>query len=328
MSNKELKHQIFSEDLDEQFLANQYPNVLRTLLLDRTTGQNIIWATDNYQDLSSAHQAHAEITIPSITGNYAGIIAPRVDKSAKVQAERTKGKAEVFTPSWICNAQNNLVDEAWLGRGDVFNQTADKEWKATTEKIEFSSNPTRSWQAYVDEKRLEITCGEAPYLASRYDATTGVTIPLKERIGLLDRKLRVVGENVESEQDWLKWSQRAFEATYGFEYQGDNLLLARENLLATYEDYMLHALKRSPSALELERIATILSWNLWQMDGLTGFPPYSDVARYEQQQSLFSLLDEQSPIPPTPCKIKDWRAKKTHVFNSLLTGGNKNETSR
>lgn len=312
---------IFCADLNEQFLADHYPEVLSILLCDRTTGRNILWSTDDYKDLGLAHESQAEITADAITGKYTGVIAPRISKTLEVQVRRTKGKAEVFTPSWVCNLQNNLVDEAWFGRSNVFNQASEKDWSTTTEKITFPEKASRSWQAYVDEKRLEITCGEAPYLVSRYDTTTGVTIPLKERVGLLDRKLRVVGENAENEQDWLKWSQRAFEATYGFEYQGDSLLLARENLLASYEDYMIDALKRSPSALELKRIATILSWNLWQMDGLTGFPPYSDVVRYKRQQSLLDLLEPQSPPPPSPCKIKDWRAKKTLTFNSLLTGG-------
>lgn len=325
MNTLEPSNPIFSRDLDEQFLAERYPKVLALLLLDRTTGSNILWATDDYQQISAAHQAHAEITIATITGKYAGLIAPRVDKPLKVQAERTKGKAEVFTPSWICNRQNNLVDEAWFGCAGVFNRETDKTWTATTGKIEFPSEHSRCWQAYVDEKRLEITCGEAPYLASRYDTTTGEKIALGERIGLLDRKLRVVGENTDSEQDWLKWAQRAFEATYGFEFQGDNLLLARENLLATYEDYMLAALKRSPTETELKRIATILSWNLWQMDGLTGFPPYSDAFKYESQQNLLDFLEPQSSLQtkPKPCRIKDWQAKKTHTFNSLLSGGDR-----
>lgn len=198
-----------------------------------------MWATDDYKDIGANHQTDAEITVASITGKYAGIIAPRVYKSRDLQIARTKRKAEVFTPSWICNLQNNLVDEAWFGREDVFNRTDEKSWVATTEKIEFSSKQSRSWMAYVDERRLEITCGEAPYLVSRYDAATGEHIPLKQRIGLLDRKLRVVFENTNNETDWLKWSERAFEATYGFEYQGDSLLLARENLLATYADYIL-----------------------------------------------------------------------------------------
>lgn len=47
--------------------------------------------------------------------------------------------------------------------------------------------------------RLEISCGEAPYLVSRYDSVTGKTIKIKNRIGLLDRKLRIVSENIEEE---------------------------------------------------------------------------------------------------------------------------------
>ena len=104
--------------------------------------------------------------------------------------------AEVFTPSWVCNAQNNLVDEAWFGRKDVFNveDTANHTWKANTDKIEYPKGKT--WKDYVRATRMEMTCGEAPYLVSRYDATTGESIPLQERIGLLDRKLRVISENV------------------------------------------------------------------------------------------------------------------------------------
>ncbi|MEE3499435.1 MAG: restriction endonuclease subunit M, partial [Ruminococcus bromii] len=53
----------------------------------------------------------------------------------------------------------------------------------------------KSWQDYIKDTRLEMTCGEAPYLVSRYDAITGEDIAVSDRIGLLDRKLRIVGEN-------------------------------------------------------------------------------------------------------------------------------------
>ena len=151
------------------------------------------------------------------------VIRPRVLKSKENQTDRAKDMAEVFTPSWVCNAQNNLVDEAWFGRKDVFN-VEDSErhtWKATTEKIEFPEGKT--WKDYVRATRMEMTCGEAPYLASRYDTTTGDSIPLQQRIGLLDRKLRVVSENTETSGDWLDWTQTAYMNTYGFEWQGDNL---------------------------------------------------------------------------------------------------------
>ena len=44
-----------------------------------------------------------------------------VAKSLEKQAERTREKAEVFTPSWICNKMNNHCDAEWFGRENVFN---------------------------------------------------------------------------------------------------------------------------------------------------------------------------------------------------------------
>ena len=103
MSLTGLSTNMFSKNVDEQVLAQHYPKLLTTLLLDRTT--------DDYKEVSSLHQANAEITVASITGKYSELIAPRIAKSRDLQVSRTKGKAEVFTPSWICNEQNNLVDE-------------------------------------------------------------------------------------------------------------------------------------------------------------------------------------------------------------------------
>ena len=81
---------------------------------------------------------------------------------------------------------------------------------------------------------MEITCGEAPYLTSRYDTTNGSYINPKDRIGLLDRKLRVISENVDDKEEWMKYAKMAYQRIYGYEYQGDNLLIARENLLMTF----------------------------------------------------------------------------------------------
>ena len=36
-------------------------------------------------------------------------------KDERRTAGAIRGKAEVFTPSWVCNCQNNLVDDAWFG---------------------------------------------------------------------------------------------------------------------------------------------------------------------------------------------------------------------
>lgn len=52
----------------------------------------------------------------------------------------------------------------------------------------------KSWKDYVRENRLEISCGEV-YLAADTMLQTGDAISIEQRMGLLDRKLRIVGEN-------------------------------------------------------------------------------------------------------------------------------------
>lgn len=246
----------FTIDVDEGKWSKE---VLQILLVDRTTNRNIIWGTDDYEALGKEYNSHYPILFELITGKNSGVIQPRILKTKESQGNRTKGKAEVYTPSWVCNAQNNLIDNAWFERISVFNVENGKSWLATTDKIEFPHKKNKTWKKYVDERRLEITCGEAPYLVSRYDTVTGKPIDLHERIGMLDRKMRVVNENTTSEEEWLKWSERAFQSIYGFEFQGDSLLIARENLLVSYCDYMQEKLKREPKEKELLRIAKIIS---------------------------------------------------------------------
>lgn len=123
------------------------------------------------------------------------MIKPRTTKSKKEQALRVRDKAEVFTPpSWVCNNQNNLVYNAWFGRKNVFNTEAEQTWITTAEKIEFPDGKT--WQDYVKANRMEVACCEAPYLASRYDTVTCQWIEIKDRIGILDRKIRVINEKL------------------------------------------------------------------------------------------------------------------------------------
>ena len=254
-------------DIKENYLYSFNAGILKILLMDRTTRKNIIWATDDYASLGDQYAADKEIIPSCITGLFGDVIKPRSDKSRAEQLNRVRDKAEVFTPSWVCNCQNNLVDHAWFERNNVFNTETEKGWITHYEKVAFPNEKGKSWQDYVKETRLEITCGEAPYLVSRYDTVTGKVIPVKDRIGLLDRKLRIVCENVDEESEWLVWAKRALQSIYGFEWQGDNVLLARENLLFTVMDFYEEKFHKSltKNIKYLGEIARVLSWNIWQM---------------------------------------------------------------
>ena len=295
-------------DINETEVLKQYPEVLEMLLKDHTTQQNIYWATDSYADRGEGYQFKDAIIADSITGDNGMIIRPRSVKSKDEQTKRSKDMAEVFTPSWVCNAQNNLIDDAWFGKQGVFNaESPEHTWKATTGKIEFPEGKT--WKDYVRDTRLEITCGEAPYLVSRYDTVSGMPIELAERIGLLDRKLRVVSENTETTGEFLDWCQEAYKNTYGYEWQGDNLLLAREALLFTFLDYYRAKFGEEPLLKSIQYIAYIISWNVWQMDGLKFCPPGEEPC----EDDLFN--------PSNLCLIRDWRKprdKQKMYFKSLL----------
>lgn len=300
---------------------------LNLLLKDRTTKRNIIFATEAY--------AGIDFTMPitkKLLADNTVDIRPRVAKSMEEQAVRTRKKAEVFTPSWICNKMNNHCDTEWFGRENVFNVEQDHEWIPTEEKIEFPDG--KSWKDYVDSRRLEITCGEAPYLVSRYDAATGEIIPLHNRIGILDRKLRIVNENTRTHKTWNQWAYRAFESVYGYEYQGDNLLIARINLLETFCEYTQERWHKEPKDSALKRIAKIISWNLWQMDGIKGIIPHKGITKEsaeENEQYQLTLFESMGVAESEPksneilqetidCKIYDWRENKSVIYKSMKEG--------
>lgn len=286
-------------------------NLLDKLLCDMTTGKNIIWATDAYNSatpplslLSDEYKRDREIT-SSLLLQGAFRLMSRAEKARCEQSERTKTHAEVFTPFWVVKKMNDYMEAQWFGYESPFD----------ADRVVFPEGKT--WKQFVDSRRMEITCGEAPYLVTRYDVSNGTAIPLHERAGILDRKLRVVSENAAAEE-WLTWAYRAFQATYGYEFQGDNLLLSRVNLLLTFEEYMEEYLHRKPSQNEYEEIINILTWNIWQMDGLTGTIPYGKIKEESPQMALFDNEAEAAPenIQPS-CRVFDWQAMKDFEYRKL-----------
>ena len=253
---------------------NELPaEVLDTLLLDQTTGKNIFWATHDYEVLGSDYGYYSEILPRLITEEHGMVIRPRVLKSKEQQTDRVKDMAEVFTPSRVVKMMVDYVD---IG---------------------------------INTLCLELTCGEAPFLVSRYDATTGEPIAIGERVGVLDRKLRLVNDQQLSDEDWLDQVRQAFQSTYGYEWQGDSLLLARENLLSTFIEHYEARFGCTPDIPLLRDFAEIISWNLWQMDGLTYRTPREEKEQPQVQLDLFAEAPAEPPA--TLCIIMDWKKGKT-----------------
>ena len=263
---------ISSTDILENTIREQMPGILDILLIDRTTStskkkKNIIWANENYVKFGSkAYEATAQMLPELVTGRMGNIIKPRALKSKEMQKERTKSKAEVFTPTWIVKKQNDEIEKDYIN-DDL--------------------------ETYVKRTWLEITAGEAPYMATRYDMETGDIVPLTKRVGFVDRKLKRINAEVDDKAEWPRLVVEAYKSSYGFEWSGDSLLLARENLLYTYRDYYFQKWLEEPTYGLFANIAKIISYNLFQMDGL---------------KYIIPLMEKR-------VKIMNWETNKMEFFD-------------
>jgi len=298
-------------DIKESSLRHR-GNLLDILLLDQTTKKNIMWATDSYKQKGVGFGFENHIKPELVTGIYNKLIQPRASKSLSEQRQRTKEKAEVFTPRMIIKKINNAI-----GEGQTVDMT--------------------NWREYVRELKLEITCGEAPFIATRYNPTSNSKklLKLKYRVGFLDKKLKIVTKFCVSPEDWLFWAKEAYKACYGYEWQGDNILIARENLLYTLNDFFKAKFKSGPPLKIQEEFAFIISWNIFQMDGLKYVIPMS--CHHETRIKLGDLgLFWETPdtVEEYECegckynrptkhngkyvKIMDWEKNKQMRFVDLL----------
>lgn len=289
-------------DILENRVLKETPGLLEVLLKDHTTQQNIFWATDSYAELGQGFRWHDSITVAAITGEHGDVIMPRVMKTRDEQQRRVKQMAEVFTPAWLVNKMNNAADEVWFGRQNVFNVPTEEGWRPTEAPVMMPKG--KSWYDYVLATRLEITCGEAPFLTSRYDMISGVSIAIKVRMGILDRKLRIVNEHCTGDE-WTRWALLALGSVYGFEWQGDNLLLARESLLASFSESYEQQFGHKADRATLMLAAEIIAWNVWQMDGLKGVVPASCRETRIMETDFFGETKVTSVSPCPGCEHDD-----------------------
>ena len=177
-------------------------------------------------------------------------VKPRVLKSDDEKFLRTRRNAEVFSPRRVVKFMVDALDDG----------------------------------GQIDSRWLEIACGEAPFITNRYDAETGKDIPINQRVGILDRKLR----NAKT----LDEAKRAVQSVYGYDIQSDSLLIARANVLLSFVEYV-----ENFNDSDLAEVAEVIAKNFWLMDALN-IP-----------SAQFNLFDD---VPL--CNIIDWTSGRKFIF--------------
>ena len=208
----------------------EHPNEAEKLLYDKTTCKKIVdddWKTP-------------------LTADKVQYIVPRCIRNKAENNNKQKNKGEVYTPDGIINFMLNDIDDHILGTKGMFNNAVTDEygyaqhWITYHNKIDIGDN-NYAWYKYVALTFLEITCGEGAFITRRYNQIDGEQIAQSERFGFLDRKLEIIRRNITSEttQDELVWlTLHALAATYGYEYSGKSLLIARINVYLTAADFI------------------------------------------------------------------------------------------
>ena len=201
-------------------------------------------------------------------------IRPRAFKEDAEKQSRVKTHAEVFTPFEVVSQMTETLWEEPEGR---------------------------------DKTYLEIACGEAPFITSRYDTATGNPIPLEKRIGILDRKLKEAEKSAEGDEDWIEKAEAALKSVYGYEFQGDSLFIARVNVLDAFLENFEARFHRLCDRDLLLKEANIVSWNFWQMDGRTQSSPVKG------KGSVTNDLFNDNPT----CRIRFWDRPKSTLFSHI-----------
>ena len=167
-------------------------------------------------------------------------VMPRYLKAKDEQKSRTDESAEVFTPYELVKKMNDQTQKDFDGSvGDFIKKTV-----------------------------LEVTCGEAPFLTTRYDAATGVEIPIEKRTGLLDRKLNCIPAII-GKEGYVECATESLKASYGYELQDDSIFLARRNMLMTTIEHYEKVWGTTPDYETVLSWANIISYNIFRMDGVS-----------------------------------------------------------
>ncbi|MEA3460972.1 MAG: restriction endonuclease subunit M, partial [Bacteroidota bacterium] len=88
-------------------------------------------------------------------------------------------------------------------------------------------------------------------------------------------------------------------------------LLARESLLYTFIENYYEKFNSEPTLKDVQKIAYIISWNIWQMDGLKCVVPNSCSSTIKEEKNLF----DNSTSKTIECK--GCKTNNIHLHNGI-----------
>lgn len=123
---------------------------------------------------------------------------------------------------------------------------------------------------------LEITAGEAPHMATRYDVETGEIVPLTKRVGFVDRKLKRINAEVDDKAEWQRLVLKRINQVMVLSGVVTHFYLLGKIFFTHTEIIIFKNGSKNQLMACLVNIAKIISYNLFQMDGLKYIIPLTE----------------------------------------------------
>lgn len=88
----------------------------------------------------------------------------------------------------------------------------------------------------------------------------------------------------------------------------------------TFSDYYVERWGKEPDVKIFRKLANVIAWNVWQMDGFTDAVPLGKPQETAHQMNMFEVLGEESPEDEKEaplCRIWDWRMDNAVIYKTL-----------
>lgn len=151
----------------------------------------------------------------------------------------------------------------------------------------------KSSEEIICMKSFERHCNDAPHTVSLYDESTGDIVMLPFREGLLDRKMALINSLplTHDETNWKVCTSNALMSSYGYEYRGDHLYMARRNILCDVIDWYEDKFGKDIGVDMMKEFADIISRNFVQMNESRGCIPFTDIKTRIMKWSTGEMIE-------------------------------------
>lgn len=216
---------------------------------------------------------------------------------------------EKFPKDFLVNLVVDKLEQAFFSKDYLHATPPSEDAYKKTQQLKFHSDD--HLLEYISYPWIEASCGEAPYLTNSHSRESGVSNPIPQRSGFLDRKLHIITQHFKDINDWIQQARFAVQGCYAYDHSGHNVIISRFNVLNNVLDFYYHNFSDPFPKDELIFLAEVIQKNIFQLDGITFTKPYA----YHQGLDVVITNKFRDPnLLACKASLLNWKAGRRFFF--------------